>query len=109
MTTQHRAYRAHTCDACRGQIAQGEVYTAIVTRPWDHPDNDGFGIYRMHTYPCEDAYALANEDLGLDEWCPPQDVIDALDPRDFDDGPAALALVNAFHEQCTKSALRTNG
>ena len=105
MNTRYRAKRAHRCDACRGQIAQGEVYTAIVTRPWDHPDNDGFGIYRMHSYPCAEAHALANQDLGLDEWYAPDEVADGLDPGDFYDAPEALALVNAFHARVTESAL----
>ena len=97
MSSTRRARRDHTCDACASLIRAGETYRPLVCRPWDHPDNDGFHTYRMHE-DCARALDLAwdAQDHRYDDPITPMQLGWALERSDYEDDPAALAVIDAF-------------
>lgn len=48
-----RARKNHKCDACRTAILAGSDYRHYKLKPWDAPDNEGFGEWHLHVL-CDD-------------------------------------------------------
>jgi len=92
------ARKSYTCACCSQPIPAGTSYEALVCRPWDHPDNDGYTTYRMHE-DCALVHSLVQSDYPGDDWIAPADVYHVLDRDDFEDEPDNLALVDAFLAQ----------
>ena len=65
-----KARKEYKCSFCGEVIAKGSHYECITMRPWDHPDNDGYGQWRLHKDCIDfwnDGYGAAGDFMEPDD------------------------------------------
>ncbi len=70
-----KARKEHTCSLCFTEIPKGEHYIYQTVTPWEHIENEVFGVYKAHI-ECDEAW----ENVGSDcYWILPENKFDWAD------------------------------